>query len=64
MDRLKGIITGKRTYIVAVLVIVIGVAEWAGVDVPGVVVGPDPLGWILSGLGLGALRLGIANKGK
>jgi len=57
--KLKKFLEGKKSYLVAVSVVVVGVTEWLGGDVPGVVVGSDPLSWILSGLGLGALRAGL-----
>lgn len=54
---------GKKTYVVAVVVVVIGVTEGLlGIDVPGVFVGPDWLTWILTGLGLSSFRAAIGKK--
>lgn len=51
---------GYKTYIVAAVVVIIGVSEGVlGIDIPGVVVGPDWLGWIIAGLGLGAVKSAI-----
>lgn len=53
---------GYRTYIIAVtLVLVVLVEKGLGIDVPGVEVGSDWLTYVLSALGLGTLRAGIAN---
>lgn len=54
------IFTNGKTFMVAVTIIMIGLTEGLlGVDVPGVVVGPDWLGWVLTGLGLGTMREAI-----
>ncbi len=52
---------GYKMYIIAAVVVIVGVSEGLlGVDIPGVVVGPDWLGWILAGLGIGAAKSAIA----
>ena len=57
LDLLKN----KKMYGIAIIVIAIGVAEGPlGLDIPGVVVGPDWFAWILAGLGLGATKAAIA----
>lgn len=54
----------KKMYGVAVIVIAIGVAEGVfGLDIPGVVVGPDWVTWILAGIGIGATKAAIVKSG-
>ena len=52
-------LTGYKTYIVAVLVAVIAVVEMMGIDVPGADAQSDWLSYILTALGLGALRSAV-----
>jgi len=50
---------GKKTYIVAGMVVVIAVLEAVvGIDIPGAEV-VNPLPYILAALGLSALRAGV-----
>lgn len=57
----KGLISGKKTYIVGAMVIAIGVIEGPlGMDIPGVDIGPDWVMYVMNGMGLGTLRAGIA----
>lgn len=61
LNKLIDFLSGKKTYLTALAVVVIGVAE--GVfhkNIPGVVVGPNWLEWILSGTGLASVRAAIA----
>lgn len=57
MSKIMEGLDGKKTYIIAFIVVAIGVAEGGmGWDVPGVEVGEDWLGWVLTGLGIGTFR--------
>jgi hypothetical protein len=52
---------GKKTYIiVAVSVLAIVAEKFLGIDIPGFEVGEDWLGGLLTMLGLGTLRAGVA----
>lgn len=54
-------ISGKKTYIIAgVLILVVVVEKGLGIDVPGVDLGNDWLTTVLAALGLGTLRAGIS----
>ena len=58
MQNFKTMLRGKKTYVVALILVLVGVAQWAGIDIPGI--GEiEPLELILNGLGLSALRAGI-----
>lgn len=58
--KLREAFSGKKTYLVAAMVIAIGLAEGVfGIDLPGVEVGEDWLAYILNGIGLGTLRAGV-----
>ena len=51
------ILEGKKTYIVAVvLILLVALEKVAGIDVPGYEVGPGWLDEILAALGLASLR--------
>ncbi|RMF06618.1 MAG: hypothetical protein D6773_04230 [Alphaproteobacteria bacterium] len=55
------LLPGYKTYIVSILVVLIGIAEGVlGLDIPGVTVGDDWLQYILMGTGLGSLRAAVA----
>lgn len=57
---MEKILAGKKTYLVAaVLMAVVVVEKGLGVDVPGVDLGNDWLLVLLNALGLGTLRAGI-----
>lgn len=47
---------GYKTYVVAVVVALIAIAESAGIDIPGADMQQDWLQYILGALGLSALR--------
>lgn len=52
---------GYKFYVVAAVVVAIGVSEGLlNLDIPGVVVGNDWLGWIIAGMGMGAARSAVA----
>lgn len=54
-------LSGKKTYIIAgVLILVVVVEKGLGIDVPGVDLGNDWLTTVLAALGLGTLRAGIS----
>jgi hypothetical protein len=59
IDKLRVFLSGKKTYVIGVVVILIGTLEWLGVDIPGVDVGQDPLMWMLNGSGVMSLRAAI-----
>lgn len=59
MSKIIDWLKGKKTYIIAVMVLAIAVLEGiAGIDIPGAEV-LNPLPYILAALGLGALRAGV-----
>ena len=63
MTAILDLLKNKKMYGIAVIVIAIGVAEGLlGLDIPGVVVGPDWFSWILAGLGLGATKAAIVKS--
>lgn len=55
-------LSGYKTYIVALLLILIGVAEYLGFSIPGV--SNDPTGFIGSGIGLVFARGGATADAK
>lgn len=60
MGSLFGFLNGYKAYIVSALVAAIGLVDGGlGFDIPGVDVGDNWLGWILTGMGLGAGRSAI-----
>jgi hypothetical protein len=60
MEGIKNALAGKKTYIVAGMIILLVVVEKvAGIDVPGYDAGPDWFGEVLAALGLSTLRAGI-----
>jgi len=64
MDLLKSLLVllqGKKTYIIAILTVVLGLLQMVGVHVQGCSV-QDPVTLLLGGSGLAALRAGIAKK--
>lgn len=64
MDQLRSILSGRKTIAIGVAVIAIGVMEGPfALDIPGVEVGDDWLGWIMAGLGTITLRQGISKNG-
>jgi hypothetical protein len=51
------VLDGYKTYIVAAIVVAIGLAEGLfGLDIPGIDVGANWMDYVLSGLGLGSVR--------
>ena len=63
MTAILDLLKNKKMYGVAIMVIAIGVSEGLiGLDIPGVVVGPDWLGWIIAGLGIGATKAAIVKS--
>ena len=55
--RLKKLLDGKKTYLTAAAIVVVGILNWYGIDVP-------PFVWAaLSALGLSFLREGV-KKGR
>jgi hypothetical protein len=51
------ILAGKKTYIAAVLLALVGITEgWLGIDIPGVTLGDNWVMALLSAFGLGSLR--------
>lgn len=62
---LKAILSGNKTYIIAGLVVIVGVLEGAlGVDLPGVVVDPENwVTWIFGGGGFATMRAALAKVG-
>lgn len=63
MTAILNLLKNKKMYGVAIVVIAIGVSEGLlGLDIPGVIVGPDWFAWILAGLGLGATKAAIAKS--
>lgn len=55
---MKEFLPGVKTYIVALGVVLLGVGAWAHGDLTAFQAADQ----ILAGLGLGALRLGVASK--
>lgn len=61
MTAIIDLLKNKKMYGLAIIIIVIGTVEGLGIyDIPGVVVGPDWVAWILAGLGIGATKAAIA----
>lgn len=61
MDSIVETLAGKKTYIiVGISVLAILAEKVAGIDIPGFEVGEDWLGNLLTMLGLGTLRAGVA----
>ena len=57
MSKIMEGLDGKKTFVLAGLVIAIGLAEGVmGWDVPGVDVGSDWVNYVLAGLGMGTFR--------
>ena len=57
MSKIMEGLDGKKTFLLGGLIIAIGVSEGLlGWDVPGVEVGDDWLGYVLTGLGVGTFR--------
>lgn len=54
------ILSGYKTYLVAVILALLGVANFLGVQVPGVSMQGDWLMLILNAIGLGGLRAAVA----
>ena len=64
MNSLLQNIDGKKTYIVAFVVIVLVILEkFLGIDIPGYDVGQDWMEHVLAALGLSALRAGVQKSG-
>jgi len=60
MDKILNLARGWKTYLAGLSVIGVGFLEGlAGVDVPGVEVGSDWLGWVIAGLTVIFIRKGI-----
>ena len=57
-----GFLDGYKTYIVSGFMIAIGLSQLLGLDIGGVEVTTDPITLIMEGLGLGALRRGVATS--
>ena len=62
LQKLVDYLSGKKTYIVALVMAVLAALQLMGVHT-GVTLS-DPLQTLLDGLGLGALRGGVAKLGK
>lgn len=63
MKELIEFLRGKKTYIVALLVLIIVICEKVlGIDIPGAEVA-NPFDYILAALGISALRAGVAKTG-
>lgn len=62
LDKLKTILQGKKTYIVAFCMAVLGILKWLGIDIPGVTDTIDPIAWLLSALGLSSIRAAITKQ--
>ncbi len=52
-------LSGMKTYIVAGMVVLIAVLEMIGIDIPGAEMQDNWFEYILSALGLSALRAGV-----
>lgn len=64
MTAILDLLKNKKMYGIGLIVIAIGVAEGVfHLDIPGVVVGDNWVGWILAGLGLGATKAAISKAG-
>lgn len=62
MNGLRTFLQGKRTYVaVGAALVAIGVEKGLGIDVPGVMVGPNWMVDVAELAGLGFLRAGISN---
>ena len=60
---LRTALSGRKTHIVAAIAVLLGLLEGAfGIDIPGVDIGDDWVGYILGGLGFSTLRLGVAKS--
>ena len=62
VQTVKVILQGKKTYLLALVMAILAVAKWVGVEIPGVTDTVDPLAWLLSALGLGSIRAAISKK--
>lgn len=63
MTAIIELLKNKKMYGVAAVVILIGILEGpVGMDIPGVDVGADWLGWIIAGLGIGATKAAIVKS--
>lgn len=61
LANLRAGLSGKKTYIVVLMMIILVIVEkGAGIDVPNYDPGPNWMNDILTAVGLGTLRLGIA----
>ena len=64
MTTIIELLKNKKMYGIAVVVIIIVIAEkMLGLDIPGVDVGDDWLGFVLAALGLGATKAAIVKSG-
>jgi len=57
------VLNGFKTYIVAAMLLALGVLGMIGIDIPGVPVPDDWITLVLGALGLGSLRAGVAKSG-
>jgi hypothetical protein len=63
MDSVRTALAGKKTYIVAVMIIALVVVEkMLGIDVPGYDAGPDWFNEVLAALGLSTLRAAVGKS--
>ena len=57
-------IQGKKTYIIAAVVALLGIVQGIlGIEIPGVELGDNWIMTVLGALGLGTLRAGVAKSG-
>lgn len=65
IGKILGFFSGKKTYLIGLAVIAIGVVEGAfGIDLPGVTVDPTNwVEWVLGGAGLNAVRAALGKVG-
>ena len=61
LTNLRAGLSGKKTYIVVItMIVLVALEKGAGIDIPNYDPGPNWMNDILTALGLGTIRLGIA----
>ena len=65
MDKIKGFMSGYRTYaIVAIGLLCVAAETLLGIDIPGFDTGGNWLEYVMGLLGLGTVRAGVAAAAK
>ena len=56
-------LSGYKTYIIAFMLLAVGILGMFGIDIPGAQLPDNWLVLVLNGLGLGGLRLAVSKSG-